>query len=110
MTDDVATAVDANEVGGAAPEPDENEPATLPLDDESKEPASDGGASGALWDLVSRHPYRALFDRWADISEWNARSGICFAMEFLVTTVVVAIVVTIAVLLAWKAIMPLPKA
>lgn len=91
------------------PQPDESNPATFPADtSESTASHHDAGPASAIWQLISRHPYRALWNRWSDISPLRGWARACFVMEFIVTTIGVAIILGAGFFIAWKAIVPIP--
>ena len=92
------------------PEPDPENPAAFPspaTGDTDHPKQQDGGASGTLWNLISFHPFKAQHDRWKDVP-LDGWALVCFVLELIMVMVVVAALIWIAILIAWKSIAPLP--
>jgi hypothetical protein len=102
--------VEATPGGGEtkeAPQPDENEPASFPSTDEIPT-STDGGTTGTLLNILSRHPFLGIYEKTADRGDLGTRGRVCFALEVILTIVVLALVLAIIAAVAWKTLAPLP--
>ncbi len=93
------------------PTPDEAVPGRYPVapDDEPAVPqGADAGTTRALARLLKASPFLDLHERAGNPIDHRLRGGLCFALDFIVRLVAVALLLGVLMAIAWKTLAPLP--